>query len=185
MEEKKEEKKNTDTKKIIIIVLVAVLIIAGFAASVYFYISNTQNSIKKMQLSLQTTWNEAYNYNDNEEIPEFFKAFNEKSYFEVTDVKDDGSGHYTVTASVSSPDIKNALIDYQKNFDVNETKEDIDKKITEIINNAEMKTTEQTATVIITDDAKEITFSDNFIDAMYGYAYNYAKAETDKALSLE
>ena len=119
------------------------------------------------------------------EIPEFFKTFIEKSYFEVTDVKDDGSGHYTITASVSSPDIKDALIDYQKNFDVNETKEDIDKKITEIINNAEMKTTEQTATVIITDDTKEITFSDDFIDAMYGYAYNYAKTETDKALSLE
>ena len=48
-----------------------------------------------------------------------------------------------------------------------------------------MKTTEQTATVIITDDTKEITFSDDFIDAMYGYAYNYAKTETDKALSLE
>lgn len=183
MEEKAKEKKNTDKKKIIIIVLVAALIVAGFAASVYFYISNTQNSIKKMQESLQTTWNEAYN--DNEEIPEFFKAFIEKSYFEVTDVKDDGSGHYTITASVSSPDIKDALINYQKNFDVNETKEDIDKKITEIIKNAEMKTTEQTATVIITDDTKEITFSDDFIDAMYGYAYNYAKAETDKALSLE
>ncbi|MDO4364493.1 MAG: hypothetical protein Q4C99_08195 [Clostridia bacterium] len=181
MEEK--TKKNTDAKKIIIIVLVTVLVVAGFAASVYFYISNTQNSIKKMQESLQTTWNEAYD--NSEEIPEFFKAFNEKSNFEVTNVKDDGSGHYTVTASVTSPDIKDALIDYQKNFDVNQTKDDIDKKITEIINNAEMKTTEQTATVIITDEQTEITFGEDFIDAMYGYAYNYAKAETDKALSLE
>ena len=175
--------KKSKTKMIIIIVLVAVLIVAAVAIGIYSYISSTEKANEKMQESLQTTWNEAYD--DSEEIPEFFKAFNEKSQFEVTAVKDDGSEHYTVTALVSSPDIKDALVNYQKSFDVNETRYDIDKKITEMINNAEVKTTEQTATVVITNDQTEITFSDDFIDAMYGYAYNYAKAETDKALSLE
>lgn len=75
---------------------------------------------------------------------------------------------------LTSPNIYQAIIDYQKSVKSTVSEDEMDKKLTQIINPAELKTTSQTAIYVETDGQTDIKFSVEFIDAMYEYTYTYA-----------
>lgn len=162
------------TVSIILISLLAIVIIGvviGIGLAAYFNSSSVKNS--QMQKVLEEAWYIETTEAD-EDIPNFYTAIEEKSSFEVTKVVEDVSGHYTITANVTSPNIYEALVDYQNSMTSVESDEEMDKLLTNIINSADLETSSQTVTYVETEDDASVQFSDEFVDAMYGYAYTYA-----------
>ncbi len=109
----------------------------------------------------------------NEDQPEFLDLLDERSSFKCIRLDSVADGYYVVTAKVSSPDINESLKEYQNQVysqEINE--EEMNKKLCELINSAELKTTEQTVDVIVDEDGNvRVQFNDDFVNAMFGYAY--------------
>lgn len=141
-----------------------------------------------------------YNYNDNnamlteadlisliqqewddsisEDQPVFLSSIDSRSNFEYIDYTFDGASTYTIHYNVSSPDISSLLFSDQYNSDQNNMSNDeLNNELINMINAAEIKTTEQVVYVFVSqttaDDPQEIDikFTDGFIDAMFCYSY--------------
>lgn len=167
--------KKKKTALIILIVLFFIVVLLGILFLLFY------NSDSSKETRMQKRLEEAWNIEISEDAPEFFKAFDEKSYFKVTDISDDGQGHFTVTADVTSPDVYQAIINYQNSITNLVSNEEMDSVLTQIINDADLKTTTQTVIFIETDGESVVQFSEDFIDAMYGYAYKYSMEQFKNA----
>lgn len=165
-------------KKTALIILIVSLFIVVLSGILFLLVYNSNSS---KEARMQKRLEEAWNIEISDDAPEFFKAFDEKSYFKVTDISDDGQGHFTVTADVTSPDIYQAIIDYQNSITYLVSYEEMDSALTQIINDADLKTTEQTVVFIETDGEDVVQFSEDFVDAMYGYAYKYSMEQFTNA----
>lgn len=169
---KRKNSKNRKNKIILISVLVALCIVLAVVIGVIVHLSapeKVDTSENGMDKIISTAWEESKTELEN--TPEFVSRLENKSSFDVKDVQDDGEGHYTVTVDVEAPDISQALQDYQDSIsDKAPSKEEMDKEICNIIDNAEMKNSKFTLTVIEVDGEYDVRFSDGFIDAMYGYS---------------
>lgn len=174
-------KKNNKT--IIITVITVVLLLVTVSTCVYIIIKNNNSSKETMQIEIEKAWSASIS--SSAETPKFLTALDNKSNFEVMNVKYDGSKHYTVKVSVTSPDILTEINEYQKSLANGISTKQFDDEITNIINSAELKTTEQTVTVIFVNGEPEVSFSEGFIDAMYGYAYKNTLEQINDLLVIE
>lgn len=128
-----------------------------------------KNNQKDFSVEIQENWNASIS--DNQ--PEFLNLLDEKSSFEYISTESLGDGYYVATVSVSSPDISESIAAYQEEvYGKKTSKEEINEKLCELINSADLKTTTQTIDIIVDEDGNVRTqFNDNFINAMFGYAY--------------
>lgn len=162
--------KSKSKKKMILILILSVILAVAIGVGIFFFIQGRTATKESMQENIKASWSQSIE--TEEETPEFVKMLDSRSSFEVKKVTNDGSGHYTVTVSVSAPNIKDGILNFQKEIDEKISQEEMDKQIAQIAKNAELVETEQTVTVIMVDGEPEVTFSEGFIDAMYGYTYS-------------
>lgn len=103
----------------------------------------------------------------------YINTLKEKSSFEINNIEEQDNV-YTVTLSVTAPDIESGVEEYQKSITSVPTDGEMNETLKSIIENADLKTTEQTVTVFVTDDGTyDVEFSSEFADAMCGYSYQY------------
>ena len=113
------------------------------------------------------------NIQDEWNSSEFLNLLDEKSSFNCISTDYVSDGYYVVNVQVTSPDISNDLKEYKKQISGKkvDTKQ-MNKKLCELINNAQSKTTNQTVDIIVDDDNNvRVQFNDDFVNAMFGYAY--------------
>lgn len=134
----------------------------------------SNNQIETMNSILSEEWNST---NTEYDDISFMKAFDEHARFEVINVDETEKNCFVVTCNVSAPDISEKLKGHIDNLIGVQSETDINKTIVEFINNSELRTTEQTVTVYRTEDGYSVVFSEEFIDAMYGYSYSYCRNE--------
>ncbi len=187
-------KKKQDTMLIAgVVIAAAVILIAVLVVALVFATSNSSSSSSfgsvnnvKIQKVIQKEWDES---TQDEDVPGFVKKINELSDFKVISVEKGDNDFYKVTLSVSSPYINDDLMKYQdENKDNEKSEEEMDSAITNIILNANLKSSEQYVYVIKDANGEYHTqFTEEFVDAMYGYAYLNAKQSLDgeKAFFIE
>lgn len=116
-----------------------------------------------------------YNWEEINTFDEYsyINTLKEKSSFEINNIEEQDNV-YTVTLSVTAPDIKSGVEEYQNSITSVPTDGEMNETLKSIIENADLKTTEQTVTVFVTDDGTyDVEFSSGFVDAMCGYSYQY------------
>lgn len=164
--------KKTKVLKIVLFSLVAVLlIITVVLVAVALNEKKKDTDIPYMQDFIESSWSVE---SDKDEKPEFYNVLEEKSSFNVKKIQDDGDDHYTVTVEVSSPYILDKLKEYESSVDGEISEDEIDKKLLELVNSSEIKSTEINLTVVKADGERFVEFNDEFVDAMFGYAYSYS-----------
>ncbi len=162
-------------KKVLIIAVVAGTVLL-IAAAVLLGTSIFRTSRRsEMHSLISQAWNQAA-LQEQEENPAFLQAFDERATFAVEDVKNEGDGYTVVTVTVTSPDISGAFESAQDALGGRTpTTDEMDEILTELVRDADLKTTQQTVSVI-EDSAggRHVWFNEAFADAMYGYAYSDA-----------
>lgn len=130
-------------------------------------------SNKSTQKDFSTEIQEKWNLSASENQPEFLNLLDEKSSFECVETESLEDGYYVVKANVCSPDISESIKIYQKEtYGKKISEEEMNAKLCELINSADIKTTEQTIDIIVDEDENvRVQFNDEFINAMFGYAY--------------
>lgn len=166
-------------KNFAIIIICAVLIVMAIIAGVIFFL-NSRVSNETLQETITNAWTRE----TEEEIPGFLTDIESKASFTVVDFVDNGKGHYSVEVEATSPDIYQEIIDYQRSITEIIGTEEIDKQLSRIIEEAELKTTQHTLTVIYSDGEPEVKFTEEFVDAMYGYAYIYSINAIEEILTF-
>jgi hypothetical protein len=82
--------------------------------------------------------------------------------------------------TVSSPDILDDLIKYQGQLTSKPTEKEMNQAIEEIISKASVKQSQHTVTAYKTDEGFSFEFNSEFINAMYGYSYDYCKSQINE-----
>lgn len=167
--------KKTNKIKIIVLSFVALLLISAIA-TVVITTKKRDTDIPYIQGIIEEAWNVE---SSKSEKPEFYKKLEEKSSFNVKKIEDDGDDHYTVTVEASSPYIIDKLKEYENSIDRKISDDEIDKKLLELVNSSEIKSTDIKLTVVKADGKRFVEFNDEFIDAMFGYAYSYSMSRID------
>lgn len=166
-------------KKSIVVTLVLLILIVVTSISIFILVSNNKISNEKMQQEINNAWVEASNY----EINSFMQKFDEKSSFEVIDINEKEENCYVVNCEIASPDILNSLITYQNSLTSVPTEKEMNIEIEKIISESSIKKTQQTVTVYKTEEGYSIEFTKEFINAMYGYSYDYCKSQVDELIN--
>lgn len=165
-------------KNFAIIIICAVLIVMAIIAGVIFFL-NSRVSNETLQETIANAWA----YKTEEDIPEFLASIEARASFTVVDFVDNGEGHYSVVVEATSPDIYNEITDYQKSITEIIGVNEIDKQLNLIVEEASLKTTQHTITVVYTNSEPEVKFTEEFVDAMYGYAYIYSMKTLEEVLT--
>lgn len=140
----------------------------------------SNNKIEKLNSIITEEWNStSIKYDDSS----FMKAFDEYAHFEVINIDETEKDCFIVTCNVTSPDVLEKLKNHVNNLADVQNENDINKTIVEFINNSELKTTEQTIRVYKIEDGYSVVFSEEFIDAMYGYSYSYCRSEINNMIN--
>lgn len=134
----------------------------------------SNNNVENMNSIISEEWNSTNAEYDN---ISFMKFFDEHAHFEVINVDETEKNCFVVTCNVAAPDISEKIKDHIDNLIDVQSETDINKAIIEFINNSKLRITEQTVTVYQTEDGYSVVFSEEFIDAMYGYSYSYCRNE--------
>ena len=169
---------------ILIIVLSIIILTGSTILFCCFHNKTTSSNYCQWQTVIQSEWDAAKPV----DAPSFLKTINNLSEFRVISVEETETNYFTIKVSVSSPDISCSLVEYQNCLSKEEvvTKDIIDKEITNIIKNAKLKTTEQIIYALKdTNGNYHIQFTEDFLDAMFGYAYNNALAVLTNESALE
>ena len=155
--------------KILCSIMIAFVVLLAFTSC---------NNQEKIMQAVQNEWESAGTFDEGS----FMQTFSECAEFVFVDMQKSSDDCYTLSYEVTSPDILDALKDYQNNITEIPDDEQMNAKITEIIQKSTPKTTTQTVTVYITDNGYQVVFSQGFIDAMYGYSYTYCMDEIHEVL---
>lgn len=159
---------------IISIMVIAVLIVGSY----FFILPNRRNDCLYYQSIIQEEWNKSL----SEDAPDFIKKLDSLSSFCVSKVKKIDSGFHVVTLLVTSPNISESLEKYQKEVEGKTLSTDkMNSEIVSLIEKAQPKTTKQSI-YVIEDEAGNcyVRFSEEFLDAMSGYAYTTARNSLSK-----
>lgn len=150
------------------VALIAVVLLVGNAMGLFKF----ENHTDTFQQLITTEWEKSI----TEDQPEFLTKLEERNSFTVVDYKNEGDGYYTVEVEVTSPDINDKLIEYQESVNnISVSQDEIEQKICEIIDSSDDKTSTVTLSIICDEDgAFHVTFTDEFVDAMFGYAFSNA-----------
>lgn len=163
-----------EIKKYVRIIIISLIVVGVFSSC--SLTSNTQ----KITEAIIEEWNNSSNFEETS----FMHSLEERSEFTIDDIQEgEEEGYYEVTCSVTSPDILDSLKQYQNNSMKVETNESMNSKIIELVNNGQLKTTNQTVTVFETEDGYYVEFSEGFVDAMYGYSYSYCRNEMNNMIN--
>lgn len=165
-----------EKRKVVIIIIAVVCVVT--AAIVCFFALNFKTD--KFKEIVYTDWQAKDEFSDNS----FMKEFASYSEFDVVGVEKD-ENCYILTCKVSSPYILDGLKEYQETLEDIPSEEDMNTKLINLITTSEMKTTEQVIRVYETDENKVVEYTDEFIDAMYGYAYLYSIDELQKMIDFD
>ena len=147
-----------------IIFLIALLLLALCGCH------NSDENYDAAQMDFSQNIQDEWNSSKDKNQPEFLNLLDEKSSFNCISTDYVSDGYYV---QVTSPDISNDLKEYKKQITGKkvDTKQ-MNKKLCELINNAQSKTTNQTVDIIVDDDNNvRVQFNDDFVNAMFGYAY--------------
>ena len=166
MENKSKKALLTTLVCVVALALIAVVFLVGKSTGLF----NFEDHSETFQQLITTEWEKSI----SEDQPEFLTKLEERNSFILKDYKSEGDGYYTVELEVTSPDINEQLTEYQNSVaEQNVSENEINEKICEIIDSAEDKTTTVTLSIICDDDgAYHVTFTDEFVDAMTGYAFS-------------
>ena len=124
-------------KKLLIFLMCAIL-------SLSFTGCSSSNDESVITGEITNSWNQA---SEEYEDDSFMALFDTKSSFTTDAVENTDDGVYTVTCSVTSPDILEQLKSYQASITEVPSNETMNSKVIEFINAAEPKTTQHTVTV--------------------------------------
>lgn len=150
-----------------IIFLIALLLLALCGCH------NSDENYDAAQMDFSQNIQDEWNSSKDKNQPEFLNLLDEKSSFNCISTDYVSDGYYVVNVQVTSSDISNDLKEYKKQITGKkvDTKQ-MNKKLCELINNAQSKTTNQTVDIIVDDDNNvRVQFNDDFVNAMFGYAY--------------
>lgn len=164
-----KEQKNSRKKRNKIAIVVSVFLLVVGLVILIFVLCKGDASVENMQNELQNAWVEGNDFDDTS----FMDTFEINSRFVVTSVEESEENCYIITCDVSSPNILDLLIEYCDNLEKQPTEEEINEEIIKMISSSDVQVTQQTVTAFKTDAGYVFEFSDGFIDAMYGYSYNY------------
>ena len=179
----KEKKALSKKKKVIIIisVIVAVLAVVAIAVAVIFFMQK-EESIEAFQSAVENSW---ASQTEAEGKPEFMKLLESKSTFSVANFAENDEEHYTLEITVSSPDILPAMQNLNKMMKKELSQKEIDTLLTKAVKDARPKTSTVNLNVTKTQNNYRVEFSEEFIDAMYGYAYSYANSQLNEATNIK
>ena len=139
-----------------IIFLIALLLLALCGCH------NSDENYDAAQMDFSQNIQDEWNSSKDKNQPEFLNLLDEKSSFNCISTDYVSDGYYVVNVQVTSPDITGKKVDTKQ----------MNKKLCELINNAQSKTTNQTVDIIVDDDNNvRVQFNDDFVNAMFGYAY--------------
>lgn len=150
------------------ILLIAVVLLVGNSMGLFKFEDHSET----FQQLITTEWEKSI----TEDQPEFLNKLEERNSFTLVDYKNEGDGYYTVELEVSAPDINDQLIEYQESITDQDVSEDeMNEKICEIIDISNDKTSTVTISIICDEDGVfHVNFTDEFVDAMTGYAFTNA-----------
>lgn len=154
-------------KKIIIVFSVCIIVFLLVLAMLFF--NNKPN--KELIVAVDKAWNTA----KTEDQPEYLTKLDELTSYELNSVEQEGD-RYIIEASVMAPDLGGQLskIDYSK-LSQTESTEDINAFLCEQIEKAEIQKTISYIYAYKINGKYQISFSENFVDAMSGNLYSYSQ----------
>ena len=151
--------------------LIAIAIIVLVA--VFVLISNNIKTYKEISTAINNTWNEVANAEDQ---PLYLSELNKLSKFTIDSVKKD-NGVYIVKTTVSAPDVGTKMIKINyNNLPSTENTGEINSFLCEQLKNAEFIETKAYIHAYKVDNGYQVSFSDEFVDAMCGKLYAYAQS---------
>lgn len=164
--------KNFFTKKNSLIIG-GIFIITVIAATVSIIVIGnvSKNPSKELITAVDTTWNSA----KAEEQPMYLNKLDDLSSYELHSVKHEDD-RYVIKATVTAPDLGGQLskLDYSE-FPQIESTEDINTFLCEQIEKSKTKKTSAELYAYKINGEYQITFSDDFADAMSGNLYSYCQ----------
>lgn len=143
------------------------------------FLVGCSNLNKNITSEINSAWE---NSGEEYDADSFMKSFDDYSSFTIDNIEETEKDCFIVTCSVTSPDVLERLKSYQNEITEIQSEDVMNKEIIEIINNSELKTTQQNVTVFKTDNGYKVEFSEGFIDAMYGYSYIYCRNEMNNMI---
>lgn len=142
-------------------------------------------SAKSVEVNIYNAVSDNWKIYDNVDKNSFINNLNKRASFEIKSVEKQ-DGVYVVNLDVTAPDISIKLKEYQDTINFIPSDNEINEKLKSIIDSAELKTTQQTVMVLVTDDGMyNVEFSSGFVDAMCGYSYQYYLEQMEELLKGE
>lgn len=161
------------TKNSVIVITVVIAAICLLTISLIFVLNNKNDSSIDESLidSIDKKWSSAKS--DNQ--PKYLTEIDKKSSYEIKSVKKDGD-FYTIKAIITAPDLGDQLLKlgYETLPNTDDTNE-IDEFLCEQLEMAENKQTEAYIYAEFFDEKYNISFSDDFVNAMSGNLYSYSQ----------
>lgn len=119
--------------------------------------------------------NEAWETANLEEQPDFLKILNQKSSYELKNVKKE-NGRFLISVTVTFPSVDERLKELNvSDYPQSKESEEINSFLCEQINKSKLKKTKATIYAAKINNEYHISFSDEFVDAMSGGLYSYSK----------
>lgn len=145
-----------------------------------FYSVETQPvDVKKMiPDALALAWSEA----EREDDPAYLKKLAEVAEYSIDSISEDG-GRFVITATVTCPNLGERLMNISY-ADLPENKDagSINAYLCGLIDGLEAEKTTAVAYAEWSGDRLNVSFSDEFVDAMCGKVYSYAKKSVEDYL---
>jgi hypothetical protein len=164
---------NKQKKKITIALIGAIAL--AIAIILFVVYRNSTLSEEDILRAIDDAWNNAADSND----PDYLQAIERVSTYEIVSIED--GDYYTIHMMITGIDVGSEL--EQISLESFAQDEDaVNAYLIELINQCLQVQTEAVIYAIPKDDGLQITFSDEFVDAMTGKIYSYYMDKVEEIL---
>jgi len=154
------------SKIILIVLLVIALIISGISICLKVVKDKKEQEIFD---AIALEWEKSI----PGEQPIFLTELDSLSNFECLSMVEEAKDYFVVQVCATSPDILNGVNEYQERVEGgNPTVAEMNEVLADIIKSSELRSSQHEIYVVRDNNGEyHVTFSESFIDAMFGYAY--------------
>lgn len=151
--------------KRVIVPIVAIIVVAVTAVGIWFFSQPSEQEL--ITVAIDLAWSDA----TREDDPDYLKEIGKRSSYKVVSVTEE-NGLFVVDVLVAGVEMSAELEQLQQE-DFPQDEQAINKYLAEVIERCPIVETETVVYATPSEDGYQITFSDDFVDAMSGKIYSY------------
>lgn len=141
-----------------------------FSILAFFVIRNLPLSETKVRKYIDSDWTESITEQENQ--PQYLQKLSQKATYEINSI-DREDDYYTITVTVSAPNLKDYFISGSVNLAENVS--DLDAFVCECIEETDYTETVAEVYIYELNGETKVSYSDAFVDAMHGGIISYSQ----------